>query len=73
MYTNTIAMRSDVDLVDVPCGRATGGAVVPFPGLPLLPVWRPRRADDAFAPITASVEDKHNSTRVSVPGCRGRT
>lgn len=59
---NTIEMYGDVAKPALP----SAGAVV-------LPVWRVRGQVAGFAPITASGDAKHKSTRVSVPGCRGRT
>ncbi|MDN5915656.1 MAG: hypothetical protein L0I76_11200 [Pseudonocardia sp.] len=73
MTTNTIEIYGDVVLVDVLSGRAPGGAVMCAPDAFALPVWRERGTRDGFAPITASIASKHNSTRVSVPGCRGTT
>lgn len=73
MTTNTIEMYGDVALVDVLSGSAVGGAVTSAPDAFVLPVWRMRVPEGGFAPITAPIANKHNSTRVSVPGCRGTT
>lgn len=73
MNTNTIAMYGDVRPVDVLSGRATALAVRCSADAPVRPVWRERVIGGGFAPITAPVPSKHNSTRVSVPGCRGTT
>ncbi len=72
MTTNTIAMHG-VRRVDVLSGHAAGGAVRCSADAPVLPAWRVRVIEGGFAPIAASVEYKPNSTRVSVPGCRGAT
>ncbi|MBW0107137.1 hypothetical protein [Pseudonocardia sp. KRD291] len=69
MTTTTIEMYGDVAPVDV----LSGGAVMCAAGASVLPVWRPRVTEGGFAPITAPIANKHNSTRVSVPGCRGTT
>ncbi|RZT84164.1 hypothetical protein EV383_0998 [Pseudonocardia sediminis] len=72
MNTNTIAMYGDDVRFDVLSGRAAGG-VLCSPGSSVLPVWRVRVTDGGFAPVVAPIANKHNSTRVSVPGCRGTT
>ena len=73
MTTNTIEMYGDVAPVDVLSGSAVGGAVMCAPDASVLPEWRVRVTEGGFAPITASIANKHNSTHVSVPGCRGTT
>ena len=73
MNTNTIVMISDVDSVDVLTGRACSGGVE-FEGGYRLQAWRARGTVGAVLPMPIpSVDDKHKSTRVSVPDCRGRT
>lgn len=73
MTTNTIAMYGDDAQVDVLSGGTAVGTVVPVTDMSALPLWRVREAQDGVAPITAHINGKHNSTRVSVPGCRGTT